>query len=76
MYDLNAVSVFLPGIWLWGYEDAAAVQVSVREKREQESTAGSGVSVLQKMSIETVSDIQNRYVSINRYFWHCVVIWL
>lgn len=34
MYDLNAVSVFLPGIWLWGYEDTAAVQVSVREKRE------------------------------------------
>lgn len=37
------------------------VNNNVKREEEEESTAGTGVSILQKMSFETFSNIQNEY---------------
>lgn len=55
-----------------GHFGTAVSQLAVSEKREWESTAGISVSILQKMSIETVSNILNWYAmkkKKNLYFW-------
>lgn len=45
------------------------VKFDVREKGEPERAAGTGtVAILQKMNIQTISTIHNRYVSKNLYF--------
>lgn len=39
--------------------------VNINNKRKQESAADFGVSILRKISTETVLNIQNQYESIN-----------
>ena len=43
---------------------AVVCELTVRQKTEQQSTASNRVSIIQKMSIESILDIQYQYLDI------------